>query len=201
MAQTYPLDFPNDYISSISIRMNSAVAETSSPFTYSSDTQVFAGQMWMADITLAPMSRPDAAAWTGFFAALNGKEGRFLLGDPAATAPLGTATSLTVSGVAGDGTVSAIVPSGKTLLSGDYFQLGTGIDSTLHMVTKNYTGTGSEADLEIYPALRKTRTSVVANLDAPKGVFKLSTNERGFNITAALQYSFTFGATELVSTS
>lgn len=198
MAQSYPLDLPNDYIAAINIRMNSAVADTRSPFTYTSDTQVFAGQMWLADITLAPMSRPDAAAWTGFFAALNGKEGRFLLGDPAATSPLGTATALTVSGVAGDNTVQAIVASGKTLKSGDYFQLGTGIDSTLHMVTKNYTGTGAATNLEIFPALRKTRSSVSANLNAPKGVFVLSTNERGFNISAAQQYNFTFGAVELV---
>lgn len=199
MAQSYPLNLPNDYIAAINIRMNSAVADTRSPFTYTSDTQVFAGQMWLADITLAPMSRPDAAAWTGFFAALNGKEGRFLLGDPAATSPLGTATSLTVTGVAGDNTVQAVVTSGKTLKSGDYFQLGTGIDSTLHMVTKNYTGTGAATNLEIFPALRKDRTSVAATLTNPKGVFVLSTNERGFSISGAQQYNFTFGAMELVA--
>lgn len=198
MAQSYPLDLPNDYIASITMRMNSAVAETRSPFTFSTTTQVFGGQMWMADITLAPMDRPDAAAWTAFFAALNGKQGRFLLGDPAGS-KRGTATAMTVTGVAGDGTVDATVTSGQTLKAGDYFQLGTGIDSTLHMVTKDYTGTGTAADLEIYPALRKARTSVSATLTDPKGVFVLSSNENAFSISSAQVYSFTFGAMELVS--
>jgi hypothetical protein len=199
MAISYPLSFPNDYIQNITLRMVSAVAESQSPFTFESQFQVYDGQRWEMDITLAPMDRPQAAAWVGFLGALNGKQGYFLAGDPAGATIAGTATAATISGSAGDSTVSATVTSGRTLKSGDYFQLGTGADSTLHMVTQDFTGTGSAANLEIFPALRKDRTSVAANLTAAKGLFGLASNTSSVSISQVQHYGFTFVCSERIT--
>lgn len=198
MAITYPLTQPNDYISNVTLRMISAVATGRSEFTFQSTTQVYDGQRWEMDITLAPMDRPQAAAWVAFFAALNGKQGYFFAGDPAGAVARGTATSLAVTGSAGDSTVSAVVTSGQTLLAGDYFQLGTGADSTLHMVTQDFTGTGSAADLEIFPALRKARSSVSADLSAAKGLFRLSSNTSTLTISQVQHYGAMFTCEEYI---
>jgi hypothetical protein len=104
-----------------------------------------------------------------------------------------------ISGSAGASTVSATVTSGRTLKSGDYFQLGTGADSTLHMVTKDFTGTGSAANLEIFPALRKARSSVSATLSAPKGVFALASNASQVSISQVQHYGFTFVCEEYIT--
>lgn len=199
MAISYPLALPNDYIQNVTLRMVSAVAESRSPFTFESQFQVYDGQRWEMDITLAPMDRPQAAAWVGFFGALNGKQGYFLAGDPAGTQALGTATAATISGSAGDSTVSAVVTAGQTLLSGDYFQLGTGADATLHMVTKDFTGTGLAADLEIFPALRKARSSVAAVLTAPKGLFGLASNTSSLTISQVQHYGAMFVCSERIT--
>ena len=144
------------------------------------------------------MKRANAEQWISFLASLRGRFGSFLLNDPDATSPRGTATAATISGSAGDRTVSATVTSGDTLLAGDYIQLGTGSDSTLHKVILDFTGTGSAADLEIFPALRKTRSSVSADLTSASGLFRLSSNESSWDANDVSTYGITFGAVEVV---
>lgn len=199
MAITYPLSLPTATgIKSIKWTMVTATAYSESPFTFAGQTHAYTGERWEADITLPRMKRANAEQWISFLASLRGRFGSFLLNDPDATSPRGTATAATISGAAGDRTVSATVTNGQTLLAGDYIQLGTGSDSTLHKVILDFTGTGSAADLEIFPALRKTRSSVSADLTSASGLFRLSSNESSWDANDVSTYGITFGAVEVV---
>jgi len=199
MAISYPLALPTATgIKSITWTMVNSVSYSESPFTFAGQVHAYSGERWEADITLPPMKRANAEQWIAFLASLRGRFGSFLLNDPDATSPRGTATAATISGAAGDRTVSATVTNNQTLLAGDYIQLGTGSDSTLHKVVEDFTGTGSAANLEIFPALRKSRTSVSADLTSASGVFRLNSNETSWNADDVSTYGISFGAVEVV---
>ena len=199
MAITYPVALPTHTgIAQIELRAVNAVAYSQSPFTFAGQAHAYQGQMWQADVTLPPMKAADAEQWLGFLLSLRGQYGTFLLGDPLRTSLRGTATSCSITGSSGDNTVSATVPSGETLLAGDYIQLGSAGTATLHKVLVDYTGTGSAADLEIWPAIRTTHTASSAILSNAKGNFRLSTNEQAWSINEASIYGITFGAMEAI---
>jgi hypothetical protein len=199
MAISYPLSLPTvSGIRAVEFRAVNAVAYSASPFTFAGQAHAYPGQMWQADVTLAPMrDRADAEEWNAFLLSLRGQFGTFLLGDPNASTLRGTATSCTVTGVAGANTISATVPSGETLLAGDYIQVGSGASARLHKVLANYTGTGAAADLEIWPAFRSDITSVNATLSNCVGVFRLASNETGWAADIS-NYSITFAAREAI---
>ena len=199
MANSYPVALPTHTgIAQIELRAVNAVAYSQSPFTFAGQAHAYQGQMWQADVTLPPMKAADAEQWLGFLLSLRGQYGTFLLGDPLRTSLRGTATSCSITGSSGDNTVSATVPSGETLLAGDYIQLGSAGTATLHKVLVDYTGTGSAADLEIWPAIRTTHSASSATLSNAKGNFRLSTNEQAWSINEASIYGITFGAMEAI---
>lgn len=199
MAISYPRSLlTHTGFESIELRAMNAVAISRSPFTFDTQVHAYQGQMWQADVTLPPMPREDAEKWVAWLVSLRGQYGTFLLGDPLGASPRGTATAATVTGVSGDNTVSAVVTSGDTLLAGDYIQLGSAADATLHKVLVDYTGTGAAADLEIWPALRTTRSAVSATLTNPQGVFRLASNEQAWSINNTSFYGVTFGAVEAI---
>lgn len=194
MAISYPLSFPTNIgIAEIVLRTKNTVAISQSPFTYKQQTHSYDGQMWEADITLPPMNRDDAESWVSFLVALKGRAGTFLLYDPSAKTARGTATSAVVSGSAGDSTVTVVMTG--TLKAGDYIQLGTGSDATLHKVLIEQDGDGN---LEIWPKLRKNRTSVSANLTSASGLFRLAANENSWSVNNASFFGISFGAAEVV---
>ena len=199
MAISYPVSLPTHTgIAQIELRAVNAVAYSQSPFTFAGQAHAYQGQMWQADVTLPPMKIADAEQWLAMLISLRGKYGTFLLGDPLRTSLRGTATSCSITGSSGDNTVSATVPSGETLLAGDYIQLGSASTATLHKVLVDYTGTGADADLEIWPALRVNQSSASATLSNAKGNFRLSTNEQAWSINEASIYGITFGAMEAI---
>lgn len=199
MAINYPVALPTHTgIAQIELRAVNAVAYSQSPFTFAGQAHAYQGQMWQADVTLPPMKTADAEQWLGFLLSLRGQYGTFLLGDPLRTSLRGTATSCSITGASGDNTVSATVPVGETLLAGDYIQLGSASTATLHKVLVDYTGTGSAADLEIWPAIRTTHSASSATLSNAKGNFRLSTNEQAWSINEASIYGITFGAMEAI---
>ena len=194
MAISYPLALPTNIgMASIELRAKNTVAVSMSPFTYKQQTQSYDGEMWEADISLPPMNRDDAETWISFLMSLKGMSGTFLLNDPSAKTVRGTATSATITGAVGASSV-AVTMTG-TLKAGDYIQLGTGSDSTLHKVLQDQSGDGT---LEIWPKLRKARSSVSANLTNSAGVFRLSANETSWSVNNASFFGISFGATEVV---
>lgn len=194
MAISYPLSLPTNVgMASIELRARNTVAVSMSPFTYKQQTHSYDGQMWEADITLPPMNRDDAESWVSFLMSLKGRAGTFLLYDPSARSARGTATSATVTGSAGDESVQ-IVMSG-TLKAGDYIQIGTASDATLHKVLVFRSGSGT---MEIWPKLRKDRTAVSVTLTDASGLFRLTANETSWSVNNASFFGISFSAMEVV---
>jgi hypothetical protein len=164
-----------------------------SPFTYKQQTHSYDGQMWEADVTLPPMNRDDAESWVSFLMSLKGRAGTFLLYDPSAKSARGTATSATVTGSAGDDSLSVVMTG--TLKAGDYIQIGSASDATLHKVLVDQDGDGT---LEVWPKLRKDRTSVAVDLTSASGLFRLASNETAWSVDNASFFGISFGATEVV---
>ena len=100
MSITYPLALPNiSEIASMSLRVEFASSNSMNPFRWP-------GTRIAGTAKLKPMKRARAEDWVGWAISLKGHTGTFLMGDPQATAPLGTATTGTVSGNAMDETVT-----------------------------------------------------------------------------------------------
>ena len=195
MAISYPLSLPTNVgMASIELRARNTVAVSMSPFTYKQQTHSYDGQMWEADVTLPPMNRDDAESWVSFLMSLKGRAGTFLLYDPSARSVRGTATSINVTGVVGDDSLT-VNSSNGTLKAGDYIQLGAASDATLHKVLVDYSGSG---DLEVWPKLRKARTGVDAVLVDASGLFRLASNETAWSVDNASFFGISFGATEVV---
>lgn len=194
MAISYPLTLPTHTgIAQIELRATNAVAYSASPFTFVGQAFAYSGQMWQADVTLPPMKRVDAERWIAWIVSLRGQFGSFLMGDPSGPTPRGTATSATITGSAGSNSVTVTMTG--TLLAGDYIQLGSGSTSTLHKVLQDRSGSGT---LEIWPALRVSRTSSAATLTNARGRFRLSSNEQAWSVNEASVYGISFGAMEVV---
>jgi hypothetical protein len=194
MALVFPLSTPTTIgIASIELTATNAVAVSRSPFTFSQQVHTYPGQMWSASVTIPPLRKEFVEPWVAMLLGLRGQTGTFLLGDPNNVAPRGTATSATVSGSSGDSSVTVTMTG--TLLAGDYIQLGAGADATLHKVLLDKTDSGT---LEIWPALRKDRTTVAATLTNARGVFRLATNQQSWSINDSSAYGLQFDCMEAI---
>ena len=206
MAITYPLSLPNT-TSYRSARMTarSVVGVTRSPFTGTQQVQKHQGQWWEFEAALVPMARADAEEWIAFMLSLNGQQGTFLLGDPLGSTARGSAggTPL-VKGASQTG--SSLITDGWTasqtgiLKAGDYFQLGTGSSSKLYKVLADANSDGSGiATFDIFPGINTAVADDSAlDVTAAKGVFRLASNEMGFDLKQAQQYGISFSAIGVV---
>ena len=192
MSISYPLALPTSIgIAEITLSANNAVATSQSPFTFQQQIIQHPGQRWTASVSIPPVRRDLAEPWVAFLLSLNGPVGTFLLGDPNAKAPQGTATSATISGAAGS--ASPTITMTGTLLAGDYIQIGSGATATLHKVLVDRSGTGT---LEIWPALRSIASSATVTLTNTVGRFRLSGTQQSFGINNASVYGISFDCVE-----
>lgn len=156
------------------------------------------------------MKRDQAAAWKAALTSLKGSLGTFYLGDPNYPIPRGSLRSsagsvgITVDGFAGNSFMDLTMQdTSNTLKAGDYLQIGTGINSKLHMILQDITGDGS---VEVWPDLRfdyeyaqaYTTSPNVSNAP-PQGVFRLATNVSSWDINNLEAYGITFEAIEAIS--
>ena len=192
MSITYPLALPTSIgIAEITLSANNAVAISQSPFTFQQQIIQHPGQRWTASVSIPPVRRDLAEPWVAFLLAMNGPVGTFLLGDPNAKAPQGTATSATITGAARSS--SPTITMAGTLLAGDYIQIGSGVTATLHKVLQDKNGTGT---IEIWPSLRSAVTGATVTLTNTVGRFRLSGTQQSFNINDASIYGISFDAVE-----
>ncbi len=195
MAITYPLDIPNTIgIESIELRAVNSVATSQSPYTYKQQIVSHGGQKWEASVNIPSVRRDLAGAWKAMLVALKGQEGTFLMGDPDYATPQGTVSACTLTGDAGDDSVTVVMTG--TLKAGDYIQLGAGINSKLHQVLQDQSGNGT---LEIWPSLRSTYTNATVVFNSPKGVFRLATNMTSWSINNSSSYGISFEAVEVIT--
>jgi hypothetical protein len=194
MAIAYPLSTPTSIgIESIELRAVNAVATSQSPFTYKQQIVSHQGQMWQASVSIPTVHRDLAAPWKAMLVALKGQTGTFLLSDPDYATPQGTVSACTLTGTAGDETVTVVMTG--SLLAGDYIQLGAASSARLHQVLVDQTGNGS---LEIWPALRDTYAGATVVFSAAKGVFRLASNTSQWSINNTSTYGISFDAVESI---
>jgi hypothetical protein len=210
MAITYPYAMPSSPAPrSVTPRPIAAVGISASGFTFQQQVQRHQGQQWVFEIELPPMERADAEQWISWRLALNGMEGTFLFGDPAAKTPRGIATGSPLANSAGSPSVNLareteLVTDGWTpgvtgiLKAGDYCQVLNGSRYWLHknLTDVNSDGSGN-AVLNLWPYLRQDIVdNAVITVNSPKGLFRMASNEMGWDVGEAKIYGLSFIAIE-----
>ena len=172
----YPIDVPDHALLEIIWAHRSAVAVSTSPFTY--NTQVFrhAGQSRRVTCKLPPLSRRRAQAWTAFFLRLNGREGTFRLGCSIRRIPEGTGLgSPTIDGAGQTGdtiqTAGWHASTPEVLVAGDLIQIG---DRLHDILTDAATDSAGRATLDIWPRITTAHAdgAAITYLE-PRGIFRL----------------------------
>lgn len=191
---------------SVTMTITRVVGLTNSPFTLEEQAYKWQGERWSMSLTMPPFTNREIASdWIAFGAALEGKWGHFLIGDPAHKLPSGVATGTPlVDGGAQTG--NTLVTKGWStnvtgiLKKGDYIQLGSGSSSRLHMLVQDANSDSSgNANLSIVPALRSSppdSSAIVVN--NPKGVFRLDSNEFSWSVSPGPVYRLGFTAMEVL---
>lgn len=207
MTITYPLTFPAVSIVKSSFRLVRATSISESPFTFAQQAYKFSGERWEGEVSFQPVRRADAAEIQAFLGELYGKYGTFLYGDPDALqqglrgagggTPLVKGGSQTGNTLLIDGLTSALANVYK---KGDYFQLGSGTDSRLYMITQDISSnTAGEATLQFVPALRSSPADNAAlTFTSAKGLFRAAENSAQWDSDSAMIYGFTFAFMEAV---
>ena len=163
--------------------------------------------LWKAQITLPPMSRAQARQWQAFYVALRGRFGTFKMGDPDAKTPDGTAKNVNLGIVQADGAKTSHIETNDITIdnisgsTGDIFLFAgewISIHNRLYMVRENATRDSSgHVNIEFEPALKddvvNNQTFLVANT---LGLWRMDTNELGWDVDHVSKYGFTFSCTE-----
>lgn len=202
MAITYPLNTPDTRFASMSMRLRRAVAMSESGFTLQQQVYQYTGSVWEAEIKLPPMPMSEAKKWEAFILSLRGMRGTFLMGNPLHESAEGTATGVQLDGEGTIRTTELDVTglANSTLKAGDYFQIGSGDDTHIHMVVQDVTFSElGDATLDIEPPLRLTYADNTSlDFTLPKGVWRLSSNDIGWDISNASMYGFTIPCIEAI---
>lgn len=188
MALSYPLALPSAFPRRLSIEQVSVVGLQPSPLTLEQTAYVWAGDCWEGELEWGELDYSNGMDVAGWLAALNGKEGTFLAGDPLGATPRGTwaGTPLLVGAHAAAARTLSVdgFSAAATGKRGDYLQFGSGSSTRLHMVTLDFTANGGGvATVEIWPCLREAQADNVAIVkSATKGLWSLNTNRRRWNL-------------------
>lgn len=176
--------FPDVGIRSMTTRLRAVTAISTSPFTFDQQVYEHQGVRWEAEITLPPLKRDEAKQVEAFLAGLRGQAKTFSLGNPLHDADAtGTITSGTKNATNVTGTLGGAV-------AGDYFE----ISGNLYMITNIDSTT-----FDIMPPLRTTISSATTlDFSAPKGTWRLSSNDIDWSINKAGIYGFTFACVEAI---
>tara|TARA_R100000951_G_C2649062_1_gene183708 strand:+ start:435 stop:1064 length:630 start_codon:yes stop_codon:yes gene_type:complete len=207
MAETYPLAFPTQTgVARVEITATDVVSISESPFTLAQQVVRHAGARWSATISIPPVKRSDSEYWNSFLLRLRGQFGTFLLGDPNAATPRGSASSAAgtpvVNGASQTGNNLNIdgLPASAVgyLLAGDYVQLGSAASARLYKVLEDVNSNSSgEATLNLWPDLRSSPADgATVTVTGAKGLFRLASNDTTWTINTAGFYSISFAAVE-----
>lgn len=192
---------------SVIMSLTRVVGRTDSPFTLETQAFKWQGEQWAIDFQMPPFTNKRIAKeWISFFLKLEGSFGYILMGDPSAKIPDGVAT--------GTPLVDGINQTGNTLITkgwtngvtnimrqGDYFQLGTGTNSRLYMITQDTNSDSSgNATLSFVPALRSSpANNAPLVVSSAVGVFRLSDNNFSWTVSPGGIYRMGFQAVEVIN--
>lgn len=200
MALSFPLAFPTVIgIGELEIVACSAVGMSASPFTAEQQTYVHQGEYWEGTLAWpARMPRELADPVIAFLCALNGREGTFLMGDPAGALPRGTWASPLVNGTGQTGK-SLVIDNigGLTAKAGDWFSLGTGAATRLHKVVQDLSGNGT---MEIWPRLRSSPAdNAPLSVGTAQGIWRLKENRRSWSLRDVTTYGISVQIVEALA--
>lgn len=201
------INMPSSFcVSSVTMTMERVVGVTTSPFTLGEQAFRWPGERWSASVNMPPITnRKWAGEWQAFFMSLKGRYNNFLMGDPAAKTPLGSAGGNPIvdgQNQSGNNLVTSGWPVSTqgVLLKGDFIQVGSGLNSRLHMIVDNIDSDSSgNATLVIEPALRGSPADgspIVYN--EPKGVFRLKDNNFTYSVRPGKVWSINFECVEVL---
>ncbi len=215
MAISFPISLPSTpAIQSVRLTPATVVAASRSPFTLERQTQVHQGQIWLAELAWATMTRAEAEPLIAALTSLNGKEGSFLIGDPAGATARGSASSApgtpVVRGASQTGQDINFdgAPSGASgyLLAGDWVSLGTGASTRLYKVLEDVNATGGSPagrfTLSLWPnVITAPADNAALTVASAQGVFELIDNANSWEVDPSLDggaYSLGFAAQSVV---
>lgn len=205
MAITYPLSLPAAPSSRgparINIIMSDAVGVSASPFTFKQQVQLHDGSGFAVEVTVPPLTPAEAGPWIAFLAALRGRYGTFLAGDPSRATPQGAASGVPVVNGSNQ-TGSALVTKGWTagvtgiLKAGDHISISNHLYVVLEDADSDLSG---EATLTLWPEIRQVggyadNTTIVVS--SPKQEFRLASNIRGYSVGTDHNIDVSFSGVE-----
>lgn len=197
MAITYPLTPPSSpSFKRFALKPSNIAAMTKSQFTGQQKVYEHAGEWWIMEGTLPPMTRAQAEPWRAFLTALRGPVGTFYMGEKLGKTARGIATGTPKVNGANAAGVKTLNTKGWTasqtgiLKAGDYLQVGSGTTQRLHrvLVDANSDGSGLAA-VEIFPCLREALADdAVITISSCKGVFRLTQVNEDTDAAARMVY-------------
>jgi hypothetical protein len=200
MAISFPITLPSTGgTRAVRWTMHDAVGVGESPYTFSQEVYEHAGKRWGIEVQVPPMKRADAEEWAAALASLRGRRGTFYFADPLGATGRGTfgGTPL-IKGAGQTGGTIAIDGCSNNITNwikkGDWVQIGTGLHKSLTDANSNGSG---EVTLELWPGPRTAPADNAAvTVVSAKGIFRLTSNERGYDISLAQIFGFSFSAVE-----
>lgn len=190
--------FPTGIVSTAERKLAVASATTQSPFTGTQKVQDWGGEWWEYSINLVVRTDADGRALSAFMAALRGPVNPFLFDDP----------SIRQTGSYGTPLVNGAGQTGNTLVTdgwgadglkaGDFFSLGSDVDTRIYQLTADVTPSAGAATLQFVPALRSSPADNDAlEVVSPKVLLRL-TSPVPSQISAGSLYRISFAAREAI---
>ncbi len=209
---SFPLVSPTNYgVGALAWEAVSNDAYARAPWTLDLIKQIFDGRMWAGTLTILPQNEANGRALTAWLTALRRagtNAGTFMLGDPSAPEPLGSAKDTpgapVVAGASQTGeslNVSGL-PTSATgyLLAGDYIQIGSGVSARLKKVLDDVDSDGSGlATMVLWPPVRTAPSNGSAIVVSdPEGLFISPGAVSSWRVRAPVEHDITINVAEVV---
>lgn len=179
--------------------IDSAVARSSSPFSFAEQVYEWPGQRWRVVLKLPPMAPEDGLAWQAFFVDLNGAAGTFWVHDPRflRTDDVDFGAPEMDGAHVGGSTIQtrAWNPNQRVLTRGQKVEIG----GRIRMVTTDvYSDATGKASFKCWPHCRNLADGQAIEWQDPRGVFRAASVPEFTWDKSRLQAGFQFSADEVI---
>ncbi len=195
---TNALLLPSDCVGDVDRVLAAAVTPVTSPFTGGQQVQDWGGSWWEFRIDIESAEAAKGRVLSAFLAKLRGPVNPFLFSDPILRQTENYGTPL-VNGAGQTG--NTLITDGWSaigLQTGDFFSLGTDLDTQLYQLTADVTPSGGGATLEFVPALRSSPAdNEPLEVNSPMVLLR-ATSPVPARIPSTDNYSFSISAREAI---
>lgn len=214
MAETFNgwniVTLPLTQMRSVDFTAHEIVAVNTSPWSGQTQTYDWGQAFLSATVTLATLTRAQAAAWVAALMACRGPLNVFVLGDPSQTAPFGTAGGTPVVNGVGQSGFSLVTKgwpasASAVLRPGDYLSIlsspvnvgDTSVPRLYRVTAQVASDSGGNATIPIWPPLRESPANGAAiTLNNPHGLFRRAKTEQKWNVNYDRTASLSFDIVE-----